>query len=77
MKNYDKVNKIIRRLSLVALLITVTGQLITIILFETGMESHDVVEVHEFFGFMFFALVLLHLLIFRKGLKMMLFPKNK
>lgn len=75
MKNTLNFTRIIKRISTLALLLTVIIQIVTIILMETGFEKFEIEEIHEICGFTFFGLILVHIIIFRKSLKSMLTSK--
>lgn len=77
MKNQNNILKIVRRFSTIALLIVSIAQIVTIILLETGFKNPEVEELHEICGFLFFGLVLLHIIIFRKSLKNMFISKTQ
>jgi hypothetical protein len=71
MKNQNNVLNTVKRISTIALLLTVIAQIVTIILLETGFKNPEVEELHEICGFLFFGFVLLHIILFRKSLKNM------
>jgi hypothetical protein len=69
--------KIVRKISTIALLLVVIAQITTIVLLEIDFYKPEVEELHEFCGFLFFGLVFIHLVIFRKSLKNMLSTKTQ
>ena len=69
--------KFIRKASAVLLLVTVVMLMASVFAMETMGKSHDLEELHEFFGFLFFALALIHIIAFRKSLKNMLSLKKE
>jgi hypothetical protein len=62
----------IRKLSTWGLLLTISTQLITVILMETGFARGEAEEIHELCGFILLGFVLIHALFFRKSLKNLL-----
>lgn len=65
--------KLIRKISTTVLLLAVLNQMITVILFVTDFDLFDFSEIHEIGGFVFFSMVLVHIFLFRKSLKNMIF----
>ncbi|HEY9122792.1 MAG TPA: hypothetical protein PK252_02330 [Bacteroidales bacterium] len=61
--------KFIRKASVALLLITVVMLMASVLAMETMGKSHDLEELHEFFGFTFLILVMVHIVAFRKSLK--------
>jgi len=72
-----KRNRLIRQVSLALLLTMAILQVSTIVLMETGFQGFDVGELHEFCGFTLFGLIAIHIIVFRKSLKVIFFPKTK
>jgi FtsH-binding integral membrane protein len=72
-----KRNRLIRQVSLALLLTMAIFQVSTVILLETGFRGFDVGELHEFCGFTLFGLIAIHIVVFRKSLKAIFFPKTK
>ena len=69
-------NKLLRRVSTVALLLTVIIQIVSILLMENGFEKFETEEIHEITGYLFFGLTLVHIVVFRNSLKSILTFKN-
>jgi hypothetical protein len=72
----NKRNRLIRQVSLALLLTVAILQISTIVLMGSGFRGFDVEELHEFCGFSLFALIAVHIVVFRKTLKAIFFPKN-
>lgn len=77
MKNQNSISRIVRRICTIALFVTIIAQILSVILLEVGTENSAVEELHEICGFLFFGLVLIHILLFRKSLKNMFISKVK
>jgi len=77
MKNQNSISRIVRRICTIALFVTIIAQILTVILLEVGLENAAVEELHEICGFLFFGLVLIHIVLFRKSLKNMFISKTK
>ncbi|MBN1597522.1 MAG: DUF4405 domain-containing protein [Bacteroidales bacterium] len=69
--------RLIRRISTLLLILTVVAQATTLILFETTNNEHEIEELHETLGYVFFGLILVHIILFRKSLKSLVSLKNK
>lgn len=72
MKNNAKLTTTIRRVSTPLLLIAVFVQSITVLVMSLGFE--EIEEIHELCGIVFFVLVLIHFILFRKLLMKLIFP---
>jgi hypothetical protein len=79
MNNNIKWDKVIKRLNIWLMLLTVVMLGFTTLLFETFemFEIDELDEVHEFCGYTFFSLIAIHLILFRKGLIRVLTFKTK
>ena len=67
--------RIIKRISTLALLLTVIIQIVTIILMESDFEVFDIEEIHEISGFIILGLIAVHVIVFRKSLMNILTSK--
>ena len=76
MSKTASITRIVRRVSTILLLLTVVLQLTTVVIMEAGLDF-EIMELHEALGLTFFALILVHIVIFRKSLMNMAFPKAK
>ncbi len=72
-----KRNRLIRQVSLALLLTVAILQISTIVLMAAEFHGFDVGELHEFCGFTLFGLIAIHIIVFRKSLKAIFFPKTK
>lgn len=77
MNNPINITRSIRRIATPLLLLTVIVQMTTVILLLTGFSLFNIGEVHEICGLTFFALVILHVILFRKSLKSIFSAKTK
>jgi hypothetical protein len=71
-----KKNRLIRQVSLALLLTMAILQISTIVLMVSDFSGFNVEELHKFCGFSLFALIAVHIVVFRKTLKAIFFPKN-
>ena len=70
MSNTFNWNKAIKRLNIGLMLLTMIVLGLTTLLFETFemFELDELDEIHEFCGYTSFALIFIHLILYRKGL---------
>ncbi len=71
-----KKSLIIRKVSLVLLLLSLLGTILAILCAKLGFTTFDFEELHEHLAFFFIVMVLYHLTLFRKSLKALLFSKK-
>jgi len=69
-------SQFVRQITLSLLLLSAIIQAITIVGFACGIHSHILMSVHKPNGFILFILVLTHIIVFRKNLKIYLLPKK-
>jgi|GEM_PF-919532 hypothetical protein len=67
----------VRQVTLSCLLLIGTIQLITILSLLLEIHSHLLMQVHKANGLLLFALIITHIIVFRKNLRFYLFPNRK
>jgi hypothetical protein len=70
-------NRLIRYLSVSLLLITFFIQIIAVVFIDLDIGEFEMEEFHPVSGFAFFGAILIHLLVVRKSLKSIFFPKTQ
>lgn len=68
MKKTLNFTQIIKRISILALLLSLFIQIVSVIFMVSDIEICEIDEIHEISGFVFFGLIAAHLIVFRKGL---------
>ena len=69
-------NKLIRRISIVLLLITFLVQIVAVVFVDADVGNFEMEEFHPISGFAFFGAILIHLVIVRKSLKSIFITKT-
>ena len=76
MNNLKNNNKPIR-IVIILMLFAIIMLIASIFIMDLDIEQFDAVEFHEICASCFILLIIIHIILFRKRLKNILFPKNK
>ncbi|OFX66937.1 MAG: hypothetical protein A2X12_09995 [Bacteroidetes bacterium GWE2_29_8] len=76
MNNLKNNNKPIR-IVIILMLFAIIMLIASIFIMDLDIEQFDTVEFHEICASCFILLIIIHIILFRKRLKNILFPKNK